>query len=277
MIYLNAEVVSGLGEDTFWTWFKREFPTCSFDVPKKLEDQDILLRYSTLGFLPIRGKQVALCWELYPEMKRVFHSCQWDDRLSLVYQTARYSTYRTVATEFSVKDYETYGSVNVIPIGVDTDLFKPIPEKEALREKYEIPRNKCIGIWAGTLHPMKGFSELLKYASLNPEIYWIIVWKWEMEAGELEGASNFIKVSQNTLCELINAADFMLFTSRLKPFYMAEWEAMSCNISIINFGDKNREFDVGENPRDTLFKLGWDRKSVKKMWEKFLIERGVQW
>jgi glycosyltransferase involved in cell wall biosynthesis len=277
MIYLNAEVVSGLGEDTFWKWFKREFPNSSFSVPKKLEKEDILLRYSTLGFLPITGKQVALCWELYPEMKRVFNSCQWDDRLSLVYQTARYSTYRTVATEYSVKDYETYGSVNVIPIGVDSDLFKPIPEKEALRNKFGIPQNKTIGIWVGTLHPMKGFSELLKYASSNPEIYWIIVWKWEQEAGMLEGVSNFVKVPQDTLCELINASDFMLFTSRLKPFYMAEWEAMSCNVPIIFAGEKNREFDVCTNPRDTLFKLGWDRKSVKKMWENFLSERGVQW
>lgn len=25
MIYLNTEIFSGLGEDTFWTWFKREF------------------------------------------------------------------------------------------------------------------------------------------------------------------------------------------------------------------------------------------------------------
>ena len=277
MIYLNAEVTSGLGEDTFWTWFKREFPSSSFDVPKKLNDDDILLRYSTLGFLPITGKQVALCWELYPEMKRVFHSNQWDDRLTKVYETARYSTYRTVATQFSVKDYESFGSVNIIPIGIDTDLFKPIPGKDALRDKYGIPRNKTVGIWAGTLHPMKGFSELLKYASSNPEIYWIIVWKWEMEAGILEGASNFVKIPQQTLCELINSADFMLFTSKLEPFYMAEWEAMACNIPIRVLGNHKREFDIGSNPRDSVFKREWDRKSVKKTWEKFLIERGIQW
>jgi glycosyltransferase involved in cell wall biosynthesis len=144
MIYLNAEVVSGLGEDTFWTWFKREFPSSSFEIPEKLEDEDILLRYSTLGFLPITGKQVALCWELYPEMKRVFHSNQWDNVLSKVYQTARYSTYRTVATQFSVKDYEIFGSVDIIPIGVDTNLFKPLHEKETLRNKYGIPKDKRI-------------------------------------------------------------------------------------------------------------------------------------
>jgi glycosyltransferase involved in cell wall biosynthesis len=277
MIYLSAEVVSGLGEDTFWTWFKREFPTSSFDVPRTLEEQDILLRYSTLGFLPITGKQVALCWELYPEMTRVFHTRQWDDVLARVHQAARYSTYRTVATALSVNDYESYGSVDVIPIGVDTDLFKPLPEKGVLRNRYGIPRHKKVGIWAGTLHPMKGFAELLRYASVHPEVYWIIVWKWEQEAAVLEGASNFVRVPQGTLCELINAADVFLATSKLKPFYMVEWEAMACNVPIIIAGDTQREFDVGSNPRDAVFRFGWDRKTVKNTWEKYLGERGIQW
>lgn len=277
MIYLNAEVISGLGEDTFWTWFKREFPTSSFEIPEKLEDQDILLRYSTLGFLPIPGKQVALCWELYPEMKRVFGSNQWDNVIAKVYQTARYSTFRTIATEFSIRDYKIFGSVNVIPIGIDTDLFKPSYEKEALKNKYGIPLDKKIGIWVGTMHPMKGFAELLKYASLHPEIYWIVVWKWEREAGTLEGAANFVKIQQNILVELINASDFYLFTSKLEPFYMTEWEAMSCNIPIIMVGETKREFNVSSNPRDDVFRFGWDRKTVKKTWEKYLLERGIQW
>jgi glycosyltransferase involved in cell wall biosynthesis len=277
LIYLNAQVVSGLGEDTFWTWFKREFPGSSFDTPTKLENIDIVLRYSTLGFLSIAGKQVALCWELYPEMKRVFGSDQWDATLSNIYQAARYSTFRTVATEYSVKDYERYGSVDVIPIGVDTDLFKPLYEKESLRNKYTLPTDRRIGIWVGTLHPMKGFADLLNYASLHPEIYWITVWKWEPEAGTLEGGRNFIQVSQNVLAELINAADFFLFSGKLTPFYMSEWEAMACNVPIVQVGGARREFEVSENSRDIVFRLGWDRTAVRKTWEKYLSKRGVQW
>jgi glycosyltransferase involved in cell wall biosynthesis len=277
MIYLNAEVVSGLGKNTFCSWFKREFPSSSFETPQKLENQDILLRYSTLGFLPISGKQVALCWELYPEMKRIFSSSQWDDKISRVYQTARYSTYRTVATKYSIRDYEMFGSVNVIPIGVDTELFKPLDAKESLRIKYGIPIDKEVGIWIGTLHPMKGFIELMKYSSSNPGIHWIIIWKWQVEAGKLEGANNFVKVSQNTICELINAADFSLFTSMLAPFYMAEWEAMSCNIPIVLVGGAKREFEISKNPREDLFKYGWDRKSVKTKWEIFFKEKGILW
>ena len=191
MIYLSCEVKSGLGEDTFWTWFSREFPNCSFDVPTKLNDDDLLLRYSTLGYLPIEGKQMALCWELYPEMENLFSTDQFNNRMQKVKETARYSTYRTVATEETVKNYNQFGSVEVIPIGVDTDLYKPLPNKKELRKKYNIPLDKKVGIWIGTTHPMKGFSHLIEYASENPDIHWILIWKWEMEAFNIDNVSNF--------------------------------------------------------------------------------------
>ena len=279
MIYLNCEIKNALGEDTFWTWFERSFPGCSFDVPKKLNDNDILLRYSTLGFLPIEGKQIAMCWELYPDMKQLFRTDQWDhSRLAKVYECARYSTYRTVATKHSIPSYQSYGSVDIIPIGVNTDLFKQLDNKAELRDKYNIPSDKEIGVWIGTNHPMKGYDILLRYAAANPGIHWILVWKWEMEESPMKGASNFTCIPQHQICELVNAADFLLSTSRLKPYYMAEWEAMACNVRFVYpEGTAEREFYVSENPRDDVFKMGWDRISVKTQWEKYLLERGVTW
>lgn len=277
MIYLNCEVKSGLGEDTFWTWFEREFPSCSFDIPSKLRDEDIVLRYSTLGFLPIEGKQVALCWELIPQMKDFFGSDQWDNLLAKVYETARYSTYRTVATQASVQDYQKFGSVNVIPIGVNTELYKPLELKDSLREKYHLPKNKQIGIWIGTCHPMKGYDELLKYASNHPEIHWIVIWKWEQETLRMKGASNFVQIPQQQISELINAADFFASTNKLESYFMAEWEAMACDITFKLIGNQNREFIPSEHPRQDVFDRGWDRLSVKKQWEQFLVERGIKW
>jgi hypothetical protein len=278
MIYLNCEVMSGLGEDTFWTWFKREFPSSSFAIPKKINDDDIILRYSTLGFLPIEGKQVALCWELYPQMKKLFSTTQYDAILANVFECARYSTYRTVATETSIVDYKQFGSVDVIPIALNTDLYKPLDNKEKLRKKYNLPLDKEIGIWIGTYHPMKGYSELLKYAGDNPHIHWIIIWKWDKEAMPMKGASNFIQIPQNQINELLNVADFFASTNRLKSFFMAEWEAMASNIPFIFIGNSsNVEFIPSTNPRDDVFARGWDRISAKKKWESFLDRRGIKW
>lgn len=277
MIYLNCEVKSGLGEDTFWTWFEREFPSSSFEVPEKLNDEDIVLRYSTLGFLPIQGKQVALCWELYPQMKELFGSCQWDGVLENVYETAKYSTYRTVASELTAGEYRQFGSVEIIPLGLNTDLFKPLDNKEELRKKYDLPLDKEIGIWIGTCHPMKGYSELLKYASEHPEIHWIVIWKDEGQSMTMKGASNFIQLPQVQINELLNAADFFLSTNKLKSYFMVEWEAMATDIPFRLYGNDTPEFILSDHPRNDLFERGWDRASVKKQWEKFLSERGVKW
>lgn len=277
MIYLNCEVKSGLGEDTFWTWFHREFPNSSFDVPRKLNSDDIVLRYSTLGFLPIEGKQMALCWELYPRMKEIFHTNQWDDIIENVNQCARYSTYRTVATDETVTDYSSYGSVEVIPIGVDTDLYKPLSNKRELRDKYSLPKDKKIGVWIGTTHPMKGFTKLMEYAALHPDIYWVLIWKWEREALQVENTSNFVQISQQEICELLNAGDFFLSTSQLKPYYMAEWEAMATDIPFVFYGNVEREFIPSSHPRQDVLNKKWDRKSVKKRWIQFFEENGVIW
>lgn len=277
MIYLNCEVKSGLGEDTFWTWFNREFKNSSFEIPEILNDGDILLRYSTLGFLPIDGKQLALCWELYPEMKDYFKTEQFNNRMANVIEAARYATYRSVATVETVKNYSKYGNVQIIPIGVDTELYKPLNNKEKLREKYNLPQNKKIGIWIGTSHPMKGFTKLMQYAGDNPMIHWIVIWKWELEALNLENATNFTKIPQSQICELLNCADFFLSTSQLKPYYMAEWEAMATNIPFIFYGNEEREFVPSKTPRNDVFKMGWDRESVKQKWIEFFESNGVEW
>jgi glycosyltransferase involved in cell wall biosynthesis len=277
MIYLNAEVISGLGEDTFWTWFKREFPSASFELPRDLRNEDAVLQYSTLGFLNRAGKSIALLWELYPEMKGQLESTQWDAVLARVYECAKFSTYRVVASQLMVPFYERFGTADVLPIGVDTDLFKPLPEKNALRDKYNIPKDRKVGIWCGTTHPMKGFPRLVEYVHLNPDIYWIIVWKWELEAGHLPSASNFIQVPQQTLCELMNAADFFLCCGRLRPFYMVEWEAMACNLPIRILDNMQKDFVPSSNPRDDVFRLHWDRKSTKKLWADCLAKKGITW
>ena len=277
MIYLNAEVVSGLGEDTFWTWFKREFATSVFKEPTELEDCDVVLRYSTLGFLPVIGKQVALCWELYPAMKERFGLTLWDDKIAAINETARYATYRTVGSELTRADYEGFGSVEVIPIGVDVDLFRPLPNKEELRAKYDLPTGGEIGVWVGTAHPMKGFVLLLEYARHHPDIHWIIICKTEHESLTMSGASSFVHIPQQTCCELINAADFFLSTSLLRPFFMAEWEAMACNVPVRIIGDPHKEFTPSADPRNDLLGRGWDRPAVKKRWEEFLAERGITW
>src|SRR5258706_4111788 len=203
-------------------------------------------------------------------MKERFGNTLWDDKIAMVHEAARYATYRTVASDLTKRLYEQYGSVDVIPIGVDTEVFRPLADKASLRAKYNLPEGQEIGVWIGTAHPMKGFALLLEYARAHPEIHWITICKTAEESVFLPGADNHVHVSQATICELINAGDFFLSTSLLKPFFMAEWEAMACDASMRLIGEADKEFNPSAHPRDDLMRLGWDRPSVKKKWETFL-------
>ena len=279
MIYLNPENASALGDDTFWTWFKREFPGSKFGLPKRMNPDDIVLQYSTMGFPKVAGKSVALLWELYPEMKEAFHSDKWDGILDKVFESAKLCTYRTVPTSGSARYYKEIGSIDILPIGVDTDLFKPSKNKSEIRAKYDLPQDREIGFWGGTTHAMKGFNRLEEYSRSNPDIFWVCVWKWSHEAGNLPGARNYIQIDQKKLSELMGCCDFALFTGSLSSYFMIEWEAMSCGLPV-RFHDSPtypRDFIPSNNPRDDVFKNKWDRITVKKTWSNYLERRGITW
>lgn len=279
MIYLNPEVKTSDNEDTFWDWAERVFPKSSFCVPTKLNDNDIVLRYSTLGFLPVAGKSVALCWEMYPQMQKLYFNDQYAiGKLQRINETARYCTYRSVATEQNADYYKRFGSVEVIPIGVDTDFWKPINNKKELRDKYNIPLGKRVGIWVGSLHHMKGFANLLQYVSQNPDIFFVIViGRNNKSLMNFPNSNIFMDISQKILVELMQLSDFYLCTNRLSSYYMADWEAMSCNLPFEYWTEVKPEFIVESNPRDLVFQHKWSRELVQRKWENFFDQHGIEY
>jgi hypothetical protein len=263
---------SGYGEETFWVWFEKNFNS-SYSLPKQYTKEDVVLRYSTVGPLHTKpGKSVALCWELLPEMQIVLEDNSWDSIIGTTYETARVSDYITVASRFSVPFYSGFGKpVDILPIGVDTDLFRPfsLDEKYKLKLKYNIPLDKKIGFWCGTPHKMKGSVNLQKYADEHLDIYWVVVWYQAIGSFVGAGQQHFT-IDQKTMAELMNCADFQLGTSILRPYYIIEYEGMACNLPRIETVDLEKDFSVGVNPRDDLFENGWDRSSCKKVWDAYI-------
>jgi hypothetical protein len=272
MIYLCAEVISGLGEDTFWTWFKREFGAeAQFGLPKKVSAKDVVLQYSTLGPTHCASRTIGLMWELYPEMRAMLGGNDWDGIISRINNCAQHCARRVVSSRLAVDFYTPFGTVDVLPIGVNTDLFRPMPDaKRALREKYGIDQTKRVGFWMGTSHPMKGFDRLLEWKQSNPDVEWIMVWKHKGDGNRIPGPHHYEFIPQEQLAELMNCADFFLSCGRLRPFFMVEWEAMSCNLPMVIVGDLQKDFVPSSNPRDDIFRLQWDRHSAKELWRKYI-------
>ncbi len=273
MIYLQPEVKSGLGEDTFWTWFEREIGGTFDPPPGPLGPHDIALRYSTLG--PCRPgdepRTIALLWELLPEMREILGGTAWDEKIEATRECAKHAARRFVATPLAARFYADCGLIESLPIGVDTDFFFP------QRDRRNLPPT---GFWCGTTHPMKGYARLRELARENHHISWIIVWKSEAERAPatefLPRSQNFTLVSQGRLAELMNESTFLACPGLLRPYFMVEWEAMACDLPVINMGPP-KDFEPLEHPRVKLFDLGWSRHQVKSQWIRVLENMGVTW
>lgn len=272
-IYLVAECKSGLGEDTFWTWFEREFKNTRFlnspNPPPEFDaSRDCMLVYSTMGPVQFKGKVFSLCWELYPEMRDMLHSSEWDSKIETTRASARSASHIIVATPFARSYYEDCGNpVTLLPLGLDTDVFCP-KDKDIMRTKYGIPHDVTVGYWGGTNHVMKGLNGLERYAAEHPDIFWIVVWKQHGDQGVFSCAHSkqFTHIPQGTIADLMACSDFFLCTSLLRPYYMTELEAMSCNLPFVFTEPIEKDFVPSVQPREDIFKHGWDRTSVKKKW-----------
>lgn len=274
-VYLQPEVKSGLGEDTFWTWFAREFPDSSFDLPSSLKPGDLVLQYSTLGRPRFPEQTVSLLWELYPEMKARLGSSQWDGIIARIMESGA-ARWRTVASPIMAPYYEHLGKIDVLPIGVDTELFR-IRDKAAMRRKHGLAPDKTIVFWSGTRHPMKGFDRLQTFAADNPLLHWVIAWKhpdeppWIPEHAGLGAVRNFHQVPQETLAELMSACDCMLSPGRLRPYFMVEWEAMACDLFTLAI-DSDSKGARGLNQTLAIWGNGWSRTQARKTWAQYLEE-----
>lgn len=250
MIYLNPQNRSSLGDDTFWTWFHREFPS-SFDIPEQIGSRDVVLQYSVMGRSHVQGgTRVALLWELHPEMIHQRIEGHWDPVMDKIRDCERHSDRRVVSSPTMRSFYE---SSDLLPIGVDTDLFCPRNKKE-MRDKHGYG-DGTYGFWCGTTHQMKGYDRFQSYAASRPEIKWISVMKEQA-------------LPQATLAELMCCADFGLFTGRLRPYFMVEWEMMSCDLPIVDISGMERDFAPGG--REKVLELGWSRHQAKEAWAKYL-------
>lgn len=270
MIYLKAENASSLGEDTFWTWFHREFPKSSFQVPATIGPRDAVLQYSTMGASHVRGgKRVALLWELHPELIEQKVPGKWDEPMRRISECALTSDYRVVATPFVQGYYAQYGQLHCLPIAVDGEIFKP-RDKAAMREKHRLPKDKRLAFWGGTTHFMKGFDRVLEYAQANPDVHFVCAWK--KAGGHFRGHTNVTAVRQDVLAELMCACDFQVVAGRLRPFYMIEWEAMACDVPVVNISGLQKDFEPGDHPREDVEARGWLRVQAKGTWADFLTK-----
>ncbi len=144
------------------------------------------------------------------------------------------------AAEF-VKKFSQKDNILIIPNGINPEVFYPRENKEEIKEKYGIPKNKPIVLFVGRLEWRKGIHLLLK-AIKDLDVLLLIVGKGELE-GFLKAYSKKLKIKDKVifmkeqlngnLPEIYSIADVFVLPSLIEAFGIVLLEAMATKVPVI--------------------------------------------
>ena len=137
--------------------------------------------------------------------------------------------------------------VEVIPCGVDTDLFNPI-DRNVAKEKLGITASR-VALYVGRIEPLKGLEILIRAVTQihSDEGLSLIIVGGDPDADEeiirlkqiilalrMESSISFIgAVDQQELPLYYNASDVLVIPSYYESFGLVALEAMACGIPVI--------------------------------------------
>ncbi len=282
-------------EETFWSTLGRLLPDTQTlalsefngDLTARLEElkPDLVISNSILGALPLPDgtKSIVLLQDDFRAMERLL-PVTWK---TIIKRILRIPTFYKDSIR---KQYEAIGAADrcvavsnqvassyqvpadIIPIGINPELFRPLGNKAELRQKYNIPEGE-VAIFVGSSHPVKGFDQLYSEIIADPNRTYILVLK--DEPGQFETPKNvrlFFRVNQEVLCELYNCADRYVGRSIVETLWLAPLEALFCNlpIDVTPVGIFNEWQPENKNPRQEALQAGLDQATMIRSWLKLL-------
>lgn len=137
--------------------------------------------------------------------------------------------------------------IMVIPNGVDTKIYRPIPEEDrnVFRKKYGILEDKICILYVGRMEKHKGQVDILKTLSLLDKRLRKKIVLFLVGSGSVEGYVKKVAKEKNIhlfhrrwvttgeLIKIYNCADLYLSLSRLEGFGLSVLEAMACGLPVI--------------------------------------------
>ena len=129
---------------------------------------------------------------------------------------------RVIVRSQEMKEKLGCQAAEIIPAGVNMDLFKPLPQREC-RESLKLPMNKKLILWAGEyFRPEKRFDIVQKAVPLVQQ---------KIPEAELVLATG---LPQHLVPVYMNACDVLLLVSDAEGSPNVVKEAMACNLPIVS-------------------------------------------
>jgi glycosyltransferase involved in cell wall biosynthesis len=134
-----------------------------------------------------------------------------------------------------LKLYYGIEDAEVIPNPVDTGFFSMIHDKEELKSRYAIPKDRKAGLFVGRWEISKGRDIVERLMKEMNDMFWFIVTSsgGENNTPEGENIKTLSGLNRAEMREIYRLSDFMLFPSRYEGFGLAAAEAMATGLPVI--------------------------------------------
>lgn len=254
---------SGLQKEWIYKHFK---PNVAIGVGYWGYTPEIILHPQKFGIRPVpwlvADGWVANYHDVLSELPLVFVTSKW---VKEIYKRDGVDT----------KNFE------VVPVGIEPDLFKPIPKTDSkikkLREMFGVKPDEKLILTVGGDATSKGAQEILRaLALINPQFSkWKYVckgWGSDCARGHLKEELGIIKelglekekilhfdgpYSREFMPYFLNSADIYVAPSRLEGFGMIQVEAQACGIPVISINAMGPKETIIH--KETGFLAGVDR------------------
>ncbi len=136
---------------------------------------------------------------------------------------------------------------------IDTERFKP-HDPQQCRRGLNLPEDKAIGLFVGSVHPMKGFEVVRSLIDRLPQVHWVLALRGDSPDG-LAPKSNVTvlrNLQHDRVPALYSAADFSVCPSLYEPFGYVVAESLACGTPAISSPGGASRLLLREPPFDRL-------------------------
>lgn len=158
---------------------------------------------------------------------------------------------------------------NYIDNGIDTEIFKPIENKVALRKKLNLPINKTIFIWSGVFIERKDPMTLIRVIKqINDKNLFFVfcgngfldnMCKKELKNNNKVLFTGFV----NNIQQYLQASDYYISTSLSEGLPMNVLEAFSCGLPCILSNIPQHKYILGKKEDVGIFFESQDTQDLK--------------
>ena len=193
---------------------------------ENLFDLDLIIKNAGVGgYKDFKTPQVVVFQDPFYSLQRFFmdrgiffrNFWRYNADIDLQRRTAKQG--KTVAVSNFMKEDMEGNDIKcdvVIEEGVGTEIFKPVEDKEKLRQMHRLPLDKRIGIVVTKFIKQKGWDVLTDIINKHPDIHWIVVLTEKIGSKpKLKNVTLVEEAPQNLMPRLYNCADFFVNTSPL--------------------------------------------------------------